>query len=98
MLKLDENTLPKEIQKIIGNEYLFQLHLDEYNLKYGKDLKECRSKCFKNVKKVLSKLLQRRKKTELFCIYYLTLQVFMYFILLLIIIFLTLQDQTECTE
>ncbi|XP_050288069.1 uncharacterized protein LOC126726764 [Quercus robur] len=37
MLKLDENTLPKEIQKIIGNEYLFQLHLDEYNLKYGKE-------------------------------------------------------------
>ena len=37
MLKLDENTLPKQIQKIIGNEYLFQLHLDEYNLKYGKE-------------------------------------------------------------
>ncbi|XP_030961788.1 uncharacterized protein LOC115983279 [Quercus lobata] len=37
MLKLEENTLPKEIQKIIGNEYLFQLHLDEYNLKYGKE-------------------------------------------------------------
>ena len=37
MLQLDENTLPKEIQKIIGNEYLFQLHLDEYNLKYGKE-------------------------------------------------------------
>ena len=37
MLKLDENTLPKEIQKITGNEYLFQLHLDEYNLKYGKE-------------------------------------------------------------
>ncbi|KAL0010870.1 hypothetical protein SO802_005978, partial [Lithocarpus litseifolius] len=36
-LKLDENILPKEIQKIIGNEYLFQLHLDEYNLKYGKE-------------------------------------------------------------
>ncbi|KAK7832629.1 hypothetical protein CFP56_026249 [Quercus suber] len=35
-LKLDENILPKEIQKIIGNEYLFQLHLDEYNMKYGK--------------------------------------------------------------
>ena len=36
-LELDENILPKEIQKIIGNEYLFQLHLDEYNLKYGKE-------------------------------------------------------------
>ena len=36
-LKLDENILPKEIQKIIGNEYLFQLHLDEHNLKYGKE-------------------------------------------------------------
>ncbi|KAL0006616.1 hypothetical protein SO802_008118 [Lithocarpus litseifolius] len=35
--KLDENILPKEIQKIIGKEYLFQLHLDEYNLKYGKE-------------------------------------------------------------
>ncbi|XP_030957614.1 uncharacterized protein LOC115979689 [Quercus lobata] len=35
ILKLDENILPKEIQKIIGNKYLFQLHLDEYNLKYG---------------------------------------------------------------
>ncbi|KAF3955901.1 hypothetical protein CMV_018935 [Castanea mollissima] len=32
-----ENILPKEIQKIIGNEYLFQLHLDEYNLKYRKE-------------------------------------------------------------
>ena len=37
ILKLDENILPKEIQKIIGNDYLFQLHLDEYNLKYGKE-------------------------------------------------------------
>ena len=37
MLKLDENTLAKQIQKIIGNEYLFQLHLDEYNLRYGKE-------------------------------------------------------------
>ncbi|KAL0009241.1 hypothetical protein SO802_010743 [Lithocarpus litseifolius] len=37
ILKLDENNLPKEIPKIIGNEYLFQLHLDEYNLKYGKE-------------------------------------------------------------
>ena len=37
ILKLDENILPKEIQKIIGNEYLFQLHGDEYNLKYGKE-------------------------------------------------------------
>ena len=37
ILKLDENILPKEIQKIIGNEYLFQLHLDEFNLKYGKE-------------------------------------------------------------
>ena len=37
ILKLDEKVLPKEIQKIIGNEYLFQLHLDEYNLKYGKE-------------------------------------------------------------
>ena len=36
-MKLDENILPKEIQKIIGNEYLFQLHFDEYNLKYGKE-------------------------------------------------------------
>ena len=36
-LELDENILPKEIQKIICNEYLFQLHLDEYNLKYGKE-------------------------------------------------------------
>ncbi|KAF3955899.1 hypothetical protein CMV_018935 [Castanea mollissima] len=33
----EENILPKEIQKIIGNEYLFQLHLDEYNLKYRKE-------------------------------------------------------------
>ncbi|XP_075636556.1 replication protein A 70 kDa DNA-binding subunit D-like [Castanea sativa] len=110
IFKLDGNTLPEEIQKIIGNEYLFQLHLDEYNLKYGKenyivskilemeishkqndsrkveehqdtmeeivkksrkdkyiaspkteigehllkDLKECRSQCFKNVKRVFS--------------------------------------------
>ena len=37
ILKLDEKILPKEIQKIISNEYLFQLHLDEYNLKYGKE-------------------------------------------------------------
>ncbi|KAK4591323.1 hypothetical protein RGQ29_021498 [Quercus rubra] len=37
ILKLDEKILPKEIQKIVGNEYLFQLHLDEYNLKYGKE-------------------------------------------------------------
>ena len=37
LLKLDEKILPKEIQKIVGNEYLFQLHLDEYNLKYGKE-------------------------------------------------------------
>ena len=37
ILKLDEKVLPKEIQKIIGNEYLFQLHLDEYNLKHGKE-------------------------------------------------------------
>ena len=36
-LELDENILPKEIQKIICNEYLFQLHLNEYNLKYGKE-------------------------------------------------------------
>ena len=34
-LKLDENILPREIQKIVGNEYFFQLHLGEYNLKYG---------------------------------------------------------------
>ena len=27
--------LPREIQRIIGNECFFQLHLDEYNLKYG---------------------------------------------------------------
>ena len=37
ILKLDENILPKEIHKIIGNEYLFQLHLNEYNLKYVKE-------------------------------------------------------------
>ena len=37
ILKLDENILLKEIQKIIGNEYLLQLHLDEYNLRYGKE-------------------------------------------------------------
>ncbi|KAF3957186.1 hypothetical protein CMV_017780 [Castanea mollissima] len=37
IFKLDGNTIPKEIEKIIGNEYLFQLHLDEYNLKYGKE-------------------------------------------------------------
>ncbi|KAK9996816.1 hypothetical protein SO802_021502 [Lithocarpus litseifolius] len=37
ILKLNENILPKEIEKIIGKEYLFQLHLDEYNLKYGKE-------------------------------------------------------------
>ena len=37
LLKLDEKILPKEIQKIVGNEYLFQLHLDEYNLKFGKE-------------------------------------------------------------
>ena len=36
-MKLDENILPKEIHKIIGNEYLFQLHLNEYNLKYVKE-------------------------------------------------------------
>ena len=35
--KLDENILPKEIQKIVGNEYFFQLHLDEYNLKCGRE-------------------------------------------------------------
>ncbi|KAF3973404.1 hypothetical protein CMV_003161 [Castanea mollissima] len=35
-LKLDENVLPMKIQRIIGNEYFFQLHLDEYNLKYGR--------------------------------------------------------------
>ncbi|KAL4625797.1 hypothetical protein ACB092_05G050300 [Castanea dentata] len=27
----------EKFKKIIGNEYLFQLHLDEYNLKYGKE-------------------------------------------------------------
>ena len=37
--KLDEKILPKEIQKIIDNECLFQQHLDEYNLKYGKEMK-----------------------------------------------------------
>ena len=37
ILKLDENILPKEIHKIIGNEYLFQLYLNEYNLKYVKE-------------------------------------------------------------
>ena len=36
-LKLDENILPRQIYKIVGNEYFFQLHLDEYNLKYGRD-------------------------------------------------------------
>ena len=36
-MKLDENILPKEIHKIIGNEYLFQLYLNEYNLKYVKE-------------------------------------------------------------
>ncbi|KAL4651817.1 hypothetical protein ACB092_01G188500 [Castanea dentata] len=36
-LKLDDNVLPREIQRIIGNEYFFQLHLDEYNLKYGRE-------------------------------------------------------------
>nr|XP_023891940.1 uncharacterized protein LOC112003945 [Quercus suber]POE61361.1 hypothetical protein CFP56_40968 [Quercus suber] len=35
-LKLDDNVLPREIQRIIGNEYFFQLHLDKYNLKYGR--------------------------------------------------------------
>ena len=29
--------LPREIQRIIGNECFFQLHLDEYNLKYGRE-------------------------------------------------------------
>ena len=37
ILKIDEKVLPKEIQKINSNEYLFQLHLNEYNLKYGKE-------------------------------------------------------------
>ncbi|KAK7851098.1 hypothetical protein CFP56_042952 [Quercus suber] len=27
----------EEIQRIIGNECFFQLHLDEYNLKYGRE-------------------------------------------------------------
>ena len=36
-LKLYENILPREIQKIVGNKYFFQLHLDEYNLKYGRE-------------------------------------------------------------
>ncbi|XP_075634328.1 uncharacterized protein LOC142606855 [Castanea sativa] len=36
-LKLDDNVLPREIQRIIGNEYFFELHLDEYNLKYGRE-------------------------------------------------------------
>ena len=35
--KLDENILPREIQKIVGNEYFLQLHLDEYNLKCGRE-------------------------------------------------------------
>ena len=26
-----------EIKKIVGNEYFFQLHLDEYNLKCGRE-------------------------------------------------------------
>ncbi|KAK7809491.1 hypothetical protein CFP56_004060, partial [Quercus suber] len=34
---LDDSVLPREIQRIIGNEYFFQLHLDEYNLKYGRE-------------------------------------------------------------
>ena len=29
--------LPREIQRIIGNECFFQLHLDEYNLKYERE-------------------------------------------------------------
>ena len=37
ILKIDEKVLPKEIQKINSNEYLFQLHLNEYTLKYGKE-------------------------------------------------------------
>ena len=36
-LKLDDNVLPREIHRIIGNEYFFQLYLDEYNLKYGRE-------------------------------------------------------------
>ncbi|GMY08050.1 replication protein A 70 kDa DNA-binding subunit A-like [Fagus crenata] len=27
----------EELEKIIGKEYIFQLHLDEYNLKYGRE-------------------------------------------------------------
>ncbi|GMY37159.1 replication protein A 70 kDa DNA-binding subunit A-like [Fagus crenata] len=34
---LNDNNLPKELEKIIGKEYIFQLHLDEYNLKYGRE-------------------------------------------------------------
>ncbi|GMY34481.1 replication protein A 70 kDa DNA-binding subunit B-like [Fagus crenata] len=34
---LNDNNLPKELEKIIGKEYIFQLRLDEYNLKYGRE-------------------------------------------------------------
>ncbi|KAK7813549.1 hypothetical protein CFP56_004705, partial [Quercus suber] len=37
--KLTRRTSPSisYIQKIVGYEYFFQLHLDEYNLKYGRE-------------------------------------------------------------
>ena len=34
---MNDNNLPKELEKIIGKEYIFQLRLDEYNLKYGRE-------------------------------------------------------------
>nr|POE45027.1 hypothetical protein CFP56_74111 [Quercus suber] len=37
LILLEAPDLTGEIQRIIGNEYFFQLHLDEYNLKYGRE-------------------------------------------------------------
>ena len=34
---MNDNNLPKELEKIIGKEYIFQLRLDKYNLKYGRE-------------------------------------------------------------
>ncbi|KAK7821120.1 hypothetical protein CFP56_038088, partial [Quercus suber] len=34
---LNDNSLPREIGKIVGKECLFQLGLDKYNLKYGRE-------------------------------------------------------------
>ncbi|KAK7838567.1 hypothetical protein CFP56_019508 [Quercus suber] len=36
-LKLHRNILSKEILKIVENEYFFQLHLNEYSSKYGRE-------------------------------------------------------------